>query len=533
MPLVHAVAPESQSRKPPRRNLACAHMAGRGASLPQPVDVMPAACSAPRNTEGRRCKSGHRHEADPALVARRDRQSQHICGCRPATGLDHGRDREGGPLRPDRNTPSLPAHSRWWPTLSGRVKVSTRSIKRQCSRSFGGDPRRHDPSDWDALAEATAVLLDAIGKERLAEVARSAETTQVLEAWKVDETTGVAAFKSAQSASGVEPPDTDVLAWSTILGPFEADALEAVERVLGEAVASGELVPGGPPGSATARRITERVLTIPMDLPPGQTYVGLVTTERVSRSIELARHPVLSEWRASVANRLLSAVAVEDPDSAVAPFWWLLQLCAGPTVRRYRQSGYLLRPMSPMRPSASGGGTGRSLHALRPTFHQLTTIREVVRRLRLVRRRGRRLVATAHGRQLLRPSGRTLVDRGCRDGAGRGLPARRDRSGRPTAPAGTGGGAPVGGRRSPCPGRPGVVVWGNIRSRSTRWRRPSTSPSGGGSSSASWRRRSPDGTERPGARSIHTPTACGQDGESMVLGFLRARAIRPRHSILD
>ena len=361
---------------------------------------------------------------------------------------------------------------------------------------------------------------------------RSAETTQVLEAWKVDETTGVAAFKSAQSASGVEPPDTDVLAWSTILGPFEADALEAVERVLGEAVASGELVPGGPPGSATARRITERVLTIPMDLPPGQTYVGLVTTERVSRWIELARHPVLSEWRASVANRLLSAVAVEDPDSAVAPFWWLLQLCARPDGAPLTQNGYL--PPADVADAAERFGWWDWPKPPRSEadVHQLTTIREVVRRLRLVRRRGRRLVATAHGRQLLDRPAELWSTVAAETEQGGDFPLAvteavglRLLQGRAeehqlvadvhpvlVAQGWSSGGNPIALDQVASAIYIPIRWWklfGVLDEEESRWDRE---------------------TRRP--LNPHT-YGLRPDGESMVLGFLRARAIRPRHSILD
>ena len=63
-------------------------------------------------------------------------------------------------------------------------------------------PRRHDPREWDALAAAVAILLDAVGKGRLADIARSAQTTEVLEAWKVDEAAGVTAFRSARGHIG-------------------------------------------------------------------------------------------------------------------------------------------------------------------------------------------------------------------------------------------------------------------------------------------------------------------------------------------
>ena len=262
-------------------------------------------------------------------------------------------------------------------------------------------PRRHGPRDWDALAEATAVLLEAVGKGRLSDIARSAQTAEVLGAWRADPAEGAAACRSAQAASGVEPPDTEVLAWGSILGPEEADALGAVERALSHAVANGELVPGGSRARADARRITDRVLTTPLELPPGQTLAGLVTTERISHWIELAGHPALSEWRASVANRLLNPVTVEDPVSATAPVRWLIELAAPPDGAPLTQSGYLPRAGVVEAAERFGWWDWPKAPRSESDVHQLTTVREAARRLHLVRRRGRRLVATTNGMQLL------------------------------------------------------------------------------------------------------------------------------------
>lgn len=262
-------------------------------------------------------------------------------------------------------------------------------------------PRQHDPRDWDRLTESAAVLLDAVGKPRLAEVARSGSTAQVLAAWRQDLDAGAKAAASAQRVSGVEAPDTDVLAWSSVMGLEEAGALDVVERALGEAVAKGEIVPGGPRAQAVARRITEEVLTTPLDLPPGQTLAGLVTTERIAHWIERARHPALSEWRALVANRLLNPVAVEDPAAAVAPVRWLLQLCAPPDGVALTQSGYLPRASVVEAAERFGWWDWDKPPRSEADLHQLMTVREAARRLRLVRRRGRRLVSTTRGTQMV------------------------------------------------------------------------------------------------------------------------------------
>ena len=151
----------------------------------------------------------------------------------------------------------------------------------------------------------------------------------------------------------------------------------------------------------TTRRIAERVLTTPLELPPGQTLVGLVTTERISHWIELARHPALSKWRASVANRLLNPVTVEDPASAMAPVHWLIELAAPPDGALLTQCGYLPRAGVVEAAERFGWRDWPKPPRSEADVHQLTTLREAARRLHLVRRRGRRLVATTRGSQLL------------------------------------------------------------------------------------------------------------------------------------
>ena len=99
-------------------------------------------------------------------------------------------------------------------------------------------PRDYPDDEWHGLVEATALLLDELGLKHLADVARSEETQKVLAAWVQGRDKGAAAFRAAQAKSGVEPPDTALLAWGSIMGVDEARALDTVERALGDAVAS-------------------------------------------------------------------------------------------------------------------------------------------------------------------------------------------------------------------------------------------------------------------------------------------------------
>jgi hypothetical protein len=263
-------------------------------------------------------------------------------------------------------------------------------------------PRRYPEEDWRCLADAAAELLGRRHLCHLAQVARSDQTTAILTAWERGAELGAKAFHKAQHASGVEPPDTEFLAWGSVMGSDEASAVDIVERALGEAVRSGDLVPGAPRWRLRATAITEQMLTQPLDLPPGQTLASLVLTERVERWVDSARHPLLGEWRASVANRLLNPI--EPPanaDDAVAPFRWLIELASEPRGAELIQSNYLARATVLAAVERFGWWDWPKPPHSEAEVHQLATVRESATRLRLVRRRGRRLHATSHGSQLL------------------------------------------------------------------------------------------------------------------------------------
>ncbi len=263
-------------------------------------------------------------------------------------------------------------------------------------------PRRYPEEDWTSLADAAAELLDELGLAQLAQVARSDETTAVLGAWENGSDRGAKAFRNAHGVSGVEPPDTELLAWGSVMGGDEAVALDTVERALGDAVRSGELVPGAQRWRSRATAITEQVLTRRLDLPPGQTLVGLVITERLGQWVNSARHPLLGEWRASVAKRLLHPIEPPpDPGKGIAPLRWLLELASAPRGAELTQSNYLARAAVLEAVERFGWWDWPKPPHSEAEVHQLSTVRQAATRLRLVRRRGRRLHTTTRGAQLL------------------------------------------------------------------------------------------------------------------------------------
>ena len=263
-------------------------------------------------------------------------------------------------------------------------------------------PRDYPDDEWHGLVDATALLLDELGLKQLAEVARSEETQKVLAAWVQGRDKGAAAFRAAQAKSGVEPPDTALLAWGSIMGTDEARALDTVERALGDAVGARDLLPGAPRWQAKAAAITEAVLSRPLDLPPGQTLAGLVTTERIGTWIGAARHPMHQEWRSAVANGLLHPIETpSNPGDAVAPMGWLLELAAEPGGTELTQSNYLARATVLAAVERFGWWDWDKPPRSEADVHQLSTLRNAANRLRLLRRRGRRLHLTTRGVEFL------------------------------------------------------------------------------------------------------------------------------------
>lgn len=263
-------------------------------------------------------------------------------------------------------------------------------------------PRDYPDDEWHGLVDATALLLAELGLKQLAEVARSEETQKVLAAWVQGRDKGTAAFRAAQAKSGVQPPDTTLFAWGSIMGVDEVRALDIVERALGDAIAAGDLVPGAPRWHAKAASITEAVLSRPLDLPPGQTLAGLVTTERIGTWIDSARHPIHQEWRSAAANRLLHPIEPpSNPSDAVAPIRWLLERAAEPGGIELTQSNYLARATVVAAVEHFGWWDWDKPPRSEADVHQLSTLRDAANRLRLVRRRRRRLHLTTRGVELL------------------------------------------------------------------------------------------------------------------------------------
>ena len=94
------------------------------------------------------------------------------------------------------------------------------------------------------VARALGRLFMLAGLDRYAGVCSSAGTEKIITAYADGHEEGIAAYTEAIEASNAAPPDTDLLAWGSVMGPQERAAYDACAAALELAFASGELSVG-------------------------------------------------------------------------------------------------------------------------------------------------------------------------------------------------------------------------------------------------------------------------------------------------
>jgi len=94
------------------------------------------------------------------------------------------------------------------------------------------------------VAKALGRLFMLAGLDRYAGVCSSAGTERIIMAYAAGHEEGIAAYTEAIEASNAAPPDTELLAWGSVMGPQERAAYDACAAALELAFASGELCVG-------------------------------------------------------------------------------------------------------------------------------------------------------------------------------------------------------------------------------------------------------------------------------------------------
>lgn len=263
--------------------------------------------------------------------------------------------------------------------------------------------------DRRGLARALASLLDRLGgvAASYADVCRSPDTDDLLGMWEREDPAARRRLVELLERSGLEPPDTEVLAWGSVMGLEEARARERVALALEEAVEDGRLSPGSPGFRRRQAAVADAALREPWQDDGTLTLVDAVRAERVERWLAHGRGRGSPERRA-IVERAAAAVrrepaAIEDAVArqALAPALWLLGR-AGNGIG-LTQTGALNRAF--VREVVDRWTGWWNAERFGPPNREdevapLHELHALMRRARLVRREGRRIVATRRGRAL-------------------------------------------------------------------------------------------------------------------------------------
>jgi hypothetical protein len=175
-----------------------------------------------------------------------------------------------------------------------------------------------ETSELHEVAWSLADLFTAAGYERYASLCRAPQTHELLDAWlEEDHEPARKAMREAIASSGVDPPDTPLLAWGAVFGDAEHSARLQVSQALEQAVDAGELVPGERGWKQQAARITEVSLPMPRLELRGESMFQSVRRElpELAALSELARRTRLVTRKGrKVALSAKGRRALRDPD---------------------------------------------------------------------------------------------------------------------------------------------------------------------------------------------------------------------------
>src|SRR5271169_4086070 len=190
------------------------------------------------------------------------------------------------------------------------------------------------------VAKALGRLFMLAGLDRYAGVCSAAGTERIITAYAAGHEEGIAAYTEAIEASNAAPPDTDLLAWGSVMGPQERAAYDACAAAIELAFASGELSVGTRGWRTKRVDLVNRWLTgrsegsaglggdDPPQTPLGgdgslgtDTWLGRISTERIDAWAH-GRPGERSRLARALIPRLLEPPAL--PDDPLPTLRWLL-----------------------------------------------------------------------------------------------------------------------------------------------------------------------------------------------------------------
>ena len=239
-----------------------------------------------------------------------------------------------------------------------------------------------------AVARALGDALESLGAPtEYAELCRSPQTLALLRLWAVDENSAFAQFAALTDASGLDPPDVEELQWQGVMGMVEARTRDVATLALEQALESGDTRP--------AAEIVRAVLAEPDPDGEHPTRLLALQAERIDR---------WAGWRASPRRALLEPL-IDGMADARLPEWpaddvldWLLdEARAGLALtERGALSRALCVEIGARRPEWTWGKPPRS----ETDIENLANLHAALRGSGLVRRRGRKLLATKRAGEL-------------------------------------------------------------------------------------------------------------------------------------
>jgi hypothetical protein len=259
-----------------------------------------------------------------------------------------------------------------------------------------------------AVAERLGRFLELAGDgaTAYAEICTSEQTMAMLEAWEVEEPDTVERLREALEASGLEPPDTDVLRWRSMMGFEEGRLRDRVARELEQWIEGAGVDPGAREFKRRQAALVAEFLQRAQPELDGRAPLEVVVEERLeswARDGGAARR----EFLAPVVSILKTPAAPEPPPGANGPLRTLVWLLAeGEEGIGLTQTGALNRAL--VRTSVERFPAWWRMEMGPPHREDEVTglceVHDLARRMRLLRKTGRSLVTTKRGRSLLRDS---------------------------------------------------------------------------------------------------------------------------------
>jgi len=186
------------------------------------------------------------------------------------------------------------------------------------------------------VAKALGRLFLLAGLDRYAGVCSSPGTEKIIMAYADGHEEGIAAYTEAIEESNAAPPDTELLAWGSVMGSQERAAYDACAAALELAFASGELSVGARGWRTKRVDIVNRWLTGPPEIPgsppadggppASDTWLSRISAERIDAWAH-GRPGERSRLARSLIPRLLEPPAV--PGDPLPTLGWLLSHADG------------------------------------------------------------------------------------------------------------------------------------------------------------------------------------------------------------